>query len=94
MAGRLDTAVQGNRSLADSITNQPYSSEKESSMNRINELIELLRRESVRSGRQGARRAGRCKLCGEPATEFRRAVSRIEYDISAICQKCQDRYFG
>ena len=32
--------------------------------------------------------------CGGPATEFRNALSRREYQISGLCQKCQDEVFG
>ncbi len=32
--------------------------------------------------------------CGGPAIEFRDAVSRREYTISGLCQKCQDEIFG
>ena len=31
--------------------------------------------------------------CGGPATEFKDALSRIEYSISGLCQKCQDIVF-
>jgi hypothetical protein len=32
--------------------------------------------------------------CGGDATEFKDAISRKEYSISGLCQKCQDRFFG
>jgi hypothetical protein len=32
--------------------------------------------------------------CAGPATEFRDDLSRREYRISGLCQKCQDRVFG
>ncbi len=32
--------------------------------------------------------------CGGPATEFRDPESRREYEISGLCQKCQDEVFG
>jgi len=35
-----------------------------------------------------------CLFCGEPAIEFRDALSEKEYTISALCQKCQDDIFG
>jgi formylmethanofuran dehydrogenase subunit E len=36
---------------------------------------------------------GKCPLCAEPITEFRDDLSRKEYGISGMCQKCQDRVF-
>jgi hypothetical protein len=35
-----------------------------------------------------------CKICGQPAIEFRSELSQLEYRISAICQCCQDRFWG
>jgi len=32
--------------------------------------------------------------CGGPAIEFRDVLSRKEYRISGLCQKCQDKFFG
>ena len=32
--------------------------------------------------------------CGGPATEFEDEVSRKEYSISGLCQKCQNKVFG
>lgn len=32
--------------------------------------------------------------CGGPATEFRDELSKREYSISGLCQKCQDKFFG
>jgi hypothetical protein len=34
-----------------------------------------------------------CIMCGGKARVFRDISSRLEYDISALCQKCQDRFF-
>lgn len=32
--------------------------------------------------------------CGGPATEFKDDLSRKEYTISGLCQKCQDSIFN
>ncbi len=34
-----------------------------------------------------------CKICGRRAVTFRNALAKLEYNISAICQECQDKYF-
>ena len=31
--------------------------------------------------------------CGGPATKFKDEISRKEYTISGLCQKCQDKVF-
>lgn len=36
---------------------------------------------------------GRCVSCGGPAVEFKDALSRKEYELSRLCQKCQDEVF-
>jgi hypothetical protein len=35
-----------------------------------------------------------CVVCGGPAVEFEDMLSRREFYISAICQKCQDETFS
>ena len=37
-----------------------------------------------------------CVFCGKPIKmeDFRNEISRREYGISGICQKCQDDVFG
>jgi hypothetical protein len=32
----------------------------------------------------------KCMTCNEPDTNFRNVLSRKEYAISGMCQKCQD----
>ena len=40
-------------------------------------------------------RKGLCPLCGKPIVyaEFRDSISLQEYDISGMCQTCQDEFF-
>lgn len=35
-----------------------------------------------------------CMTCNGEAKEFRNDLSRREYTISGMCQKCQDETFG
>lgn len=37
---------------------------------------------------------GKCMTCDGEAVEFRNPLSRKEYTISGMCQKCQDEVFG
>ena len=50
------------------------------------------------SGRTTAIKADKCIDppigCGEGAVKFRDDLSRREYTISGLCQRCQDRIFG
>lgn len=34
-----------------------------------------------------------CVMCGEPALAFRDELSKKEFSISGLCQKCQDSVF-
>lgn len=34
-----------------------------------------------------------CGGCGGPAKEFKNEISTREYEISALCQPCQDQIF-
>lgn len=40
------------------------------------------------------RKEGLCPTCGGEITEFRNALSKKEFEISGMCQKCQDSVFG
>jgi hypothetical protein len=37
--------------------------------------------------------ANLCAWCKQPATEFTDELSKVEYTISGLCQKCQDETF-
>jgi hypothetical protein len=38
--------------------------------------------------------AGKCPTCSKPVGKFRNAISQREFEISGMCQKCQDSVFG
>jgi hypothetical protein len=41
-----------------------------------------------------AKSTGTCLLCGKHAKVFENESSRFEYNISALCQTCQDQYLN
>ena len=41
-----------------------------------------------------ANAGNQCVCCGKSATEFRDEISKREYQISSLCQKCQDEVFA
>lgn len=45
-------------------------------------------------GRTTAIENDKCASCGEAADEFTDDLSRKEYKISGLCQKCQDAVFS
>jgi hypothetical protein len=44
--------------------------------------------------RRGFIMADQCVFCKSPATKFRDDLSRKEFGISGMCQKCQDKVFN
>ena len=36
----------------------------------------------------------KCPTCSQPIGEFRDPLSKNEYEISGMCQSCQDSVFG
>lgn len=50
--------------------------------------------EGVFPGTMAAIAAHKCAMCKQDVGEFRDAISEREYEISGICQKCQDSLFG
>ena len=45
-------------------------------------------------GRTTSTKRDVCVSCNGPATEFKDGLSRREYTISGLCQRCQDSVFG
>ena len=41
-----------------------------------------------------AKAGNQCVCCGKLANEFRDEISKREYHISSLCQKCQDEVFA
>lgn len=37
---------------------------------------------------------GLCPICGKPVGVFRDELSQREFEISGLCQSCQDSVFG
>jgi len=50
--------------------------------------------EAVFPGTMKAIEEHKCPMCRNPVGEFRDSLSRKEYEISGMCQKCQDGVFG
>ena len=44
--------------------------------------------------REEAEEKGICVSCRKPVTGFKDNISKQEYQISGLCQQCQDAVFG
>jgi hypothetical protein len=62
-------------------------------MKTLDELIQKLTHESAKGRYSKAKTDKTCILCRNPAVRFRTTVAKLEYNVSALCQDCQDKYF-
>ena len=62
-------------------------------MKKLQELLDFLSGPTYESSYAIAKATGTCLMCGNPAKVFRDMSAKIEYDVSALCQKCQDEFF-
>lgn len=86
-----DTPVTGGIPLPDHLV---Y---KESNMSKSPEMVNALDQLSQAwYGRSRSECLDKriCVVCGGPATDFTDFLSRKEYGISGMCQKCQDETFS
>jgi hypothetical protein len=63
-------------------------------MTKIQKLIEIFSAATYEVNYAAAKAKSTCLICNESARSFRDMSSRLEYRISALCQKCQDEYFS
>lgn len=50
--------------------------------------------EAVMPGRKEAMATHKCVFCGSEAAAFKDELSAKEFEISGLCQKCQDETFS
>lgn len=63
-------------------------------MEKLHELFECLSSNDYQVNYTVAKSNFTCIMCGREAGDFRDAAMRLEYDISALCQECQDACFS
>ena len=56
-------------------------------------MIEILSDQAVEQRVIAAKRSKTCKICGGLSTTFKSGFTKIEYEISAICEKCQEYFY-
>ena len=62
-------------------------------MGRLRELIEVLSDQNVQARTYLSKRTHVCKICQKPAEAFESPFSRVEYQLSTICESCQKYYY-
>jgi len=60
----------------------------------VERLLEEIGMRAFGRSRELASVGAQCVCCGKPATEFRDQLSHREYQISKLCQVCQDKVFN
>jgi hypothetical protein len=63
-------------------------------MTKILELIDRFSTATYETDYRNAKARGTCIICEKSAKEFRNASAKLEYDVSGLCQNCQDEYFN
>jgi hypothetical protein len=58
------------------------------------ELQKILAQQDYPELYHAAKAKGTCILCGDRALIFRDPSSQLEYRVSGLCQKCQDKHFS
>lgn len=64
---------------------------------RVDKIMALLRRlgeADYEKNYADAKARSSCIICGRQARNFRSAAAKLEYSVSALCQKCQDEYLN
>jgi hypothetical protein len=56
-------------------------------------VLETLGQMAFGHSRKDSMAKGVCVQCGKPPVQFKDAVSRREFEISGLCQTCQDLFF-
>jgi hypothetical protein len=59
-------------------------------MVKIRELLEIFSASQYKATYARAKATRTCIRCGKPAKFFRDVSAKFEYDVSALCQGCQD----
>ena len=62
-------------------------------MVRLQELIKTLSDRNVEDRTLAAKNNNTCKICNGPAMAFGSGLTKIEYEISTICEKCQEYFY-
>lgn len=60
----------------------------------LSALLDSFTRSAFGTTRSESIQSDLCVSCCKAAVDFRDELSRREYTISGLCQKCQDSFFG
>jgi phosphoribosyl-dephospho-CoA transferase len=61
-------------------------------VSRLEQLIDILLHPGYSSRYRSAKSSRTCLICAGAAREFSDEWAKLEYEVSALCQKCQEEY--
>jgi len=61
-------------------------------VSRLEQLIDILSHPGYDSRYRSAKSSRTCVICASAAREFADKWAKFEYEISALCQSCQEEY--
>ena len=59
-------------------------------MEKLQQMIVAFSKPAYTANYRYAKATCTCLMCGEAARVFRDEWAKVEYEISALCQRCQD----
>jgi hypothetical protein len=62
-------------------------------MERFDDLFAVFTSRHYKVRFLNAKASATCVVCGNPAVRFLSASAILEYNVSALCQECQNLYF-
>ena len=63
-------------------------------MSKIQELINALENEDTRARSSTAKSKRICVICGKSVIHFTKSSAWLEYNLSCICESCQNYYLS
>ena len=63
-------------------------------MIRAMELLEVLSDSTYKANYANAKATGTCIKCKKPTSSYRDPSAKLEYEVSGLCQNCQDYFFN
>lgn len=60
----------------------------------MTKALDSLTKQAFSRSRTASIQGDKCVICGGPAAGFKDEISKREYEISGLCQRCQDDTFG
>lgn len=61
-------------------------------MTKVQRLLDIFSQPEYSIRYRSAKSTHTCLICNNPARVFRDEWAKLQYEVSALCQRCQDKY--